>query len=178
MIFVTVGTHEQQFDRLIRCVDHLKRDNVIQEEVVMQIGFGTYEPKYCSWGRMLPYEEMERHIADARIVITHAGPSSFFMSLRFGKIPIVVPRQFAFHEHVNNHQVDFLMTAKDCLRNIIPVMDIGALKETIMAYDTIVSGMNCEWNENNEHFNRELKSLVGEMFDSRMLCHGRIGHSR
>ena len=26
MIFVTVGTHEQQFDRLVRCVDRLKAE--------------------------------------------------------------------------------------------------------------------------------------------------------
>ncbi|HHK7668656.1 TPA: multidrug MFS transporter, partial [Streptococcus pneumoniae] len=33
MIFVTVGTHEQQFDRLIKEVDYLKKENLIQDEV-------------------------------------------------------------------------------------------------------------------------------------------------
>ena len=47
MIFVTVGTHEQPFNRLIKAVDELKRDGVITEDVVMQTGFSTYEPKYC-----------------------------------------------------------------------------------------------------------------------------------
>ena len=32
MIFVTVGTHEQPFNRLIQKVDELKRDGIIQEE--------------------------------------------------------------------------------------------------------------------------------------------------
>lgn len=36
MIFVTVGTHEQPFNRLIKKVDELKRDGIIREEVVMQ----------------------------------------------------------------------------------------------------------------------------------------------
>ncbi|HGR7320225.1 TPA: multidrug MFS transporter, partial [Streptococcus pneumoniae] len=31
MIFVTVGTHEQQFDRLIKEVDYLKKENLIQD---------------------------------------------------------------------------------------------------------------------------------------------------
>ena len=35
MIFVTVGTHEQQFNRLIEYVDCLKRDGIITEEVIM-----------------------------------------------------------------------------------------------------------------------------------------------
>ena len=47
MIFVTVGTHEQPFNRLIRKIDELKRDGIIKEEVIMQIGYSTYEPKYC-----------------------------------------------------------------------------------------------------------------------------------
>ena len=46
MIFVTVGTHEQPFNRLIECVDNLKKDETITEEVVIQTGYSTYEPKY------------------------------------------------------------------------------------------------------------------------------------
>ena len=30
MIFVTVGTHEQPFDRLVECVDNLKKDGTIE----------------------------------------------------------------------------------------------------------------------------------------------------
>ena len=37
MIFVTVGTHVQPFDRLIRKVDELKRDGNIQEEIIMNV---------------------------------------------------------------------------------------------------------------------------------------------
>ena len=42
MIFVTVGTHEQSFDRLIKKVDELKRDNIIRDDIIMQTGFSTY----------------------------------------------------------------------------------------------------------------------------------------
>ncbi|HEV1534200.1 TPA: multidrug MFS transporter, partial [Streptococcus pneumoniae] len=49
MIFVTVGTHEQQFDRLIKEVDYLKKENLIQDEVFIQIGYSSYIPKYCEW---------------------------------------------------------------------------------------------------------------------------------
>ena len=48
MIFVTVGTHEQPFNRLIQKVDELKKDGVITEDVIIQTGFSTYEPKYWS----------------------------------------------------------------------------------------------------------------------------------
>ena len=34
MIFVTVGTHEQPFNRLVEKVDELKRDGIIKEDVL------------------------------------------------------------------------------------------------------------------------------------------------
>lgn len=88
MIFVTVGTHEQPFNRLIEYVDNLKRDGVIMEDVIMQTGFSTYEPKYCKWSKLLSYKEMEQNVRDAHIVITHGGPASFIMPLQIGKTPI------------------------------------------------------------------------------------------
>lgn len=59
MIFVTVGTHEQQFNRLITCVDEMKENGLIKEEVMIQTGFSTYIPKACQWVKMLSYDEMQ-----------------------------------------------------------------------------------------------------------------------
>lgn len=88
MIFVTVGTHEQPFNRLVKKIDELKRDGVITEEVIIQTGFSTYEPKYCKWSKLIPYQQMLKNVEDARIVITHGGPASFIMPLQLGKTPI------------------------------------------------------------------------------------------
>lgn len=49
MIFVTVGTHEQQFDRLIKEIDRLKESRLISEEIFMQTGFCNYIPKACDF---------------------------------------------------------------------------------------------------------------------------------
>ena len=65
MIFVTVGTHEQPFNRLIQKIDELKRDGTIQDEVIIQTGFSTYEPKYCQWSKLIPYQQMVKNVADA-----------------------------------------------------------------------------------------------------------------
>lgn len=94
MIFVTVGTHEQPFNRLIQKVDELKKDGVITEDVIIQTGFSTYEPKYCQWSKLIPYQQMIKNVADARIVITHGGPASFIMPLQIGKTPIAVASIF------------------------------------------------------------------------------------
>ncbi|MDW2799770.1 glycosyltransferase [Clostridium boliviensis] len=164
MIFVTVGTHEQPFNRLIMYVDNLKRAGVITEEVIMQTGFSTYEPKYCKWSKLLPYNDMVKNVANARIVITHGGPASFIMPLQIGKTPIVVPRQKVFDEHVNDHQVTFSKAVAESMGTIIPIIEIDDLQNIILDYDKIVADMPSGIKSNNDKFNIQLAEMVKEMF--------------
>lgn len=160
MIFVTVGTHEQPFNRLIKKVDDLVADGSIKEEVIIQAGFSTYKPEHCKWQKMMSFDEMQQNLKDARIVITHGGPSSFIEALQFGKIPIVAPRQEKFHEHVNNHQVTFTEVIEKRMNNIIPVYDIEKLANTIKNYDEIVKTKNSGESSNNKQFNEQLEQIV------------------
>ncbi len=163
MIFVTVGTHEQPFNRLVQKIDEFKKNGVITEDVMIQTGFSTYEPKYCKWSKLIPYQDMVKNVADARIVITHGGPASFIMPLQIGKTPIVVPRQHKFDEHVNDHQVEFARNVAKRMGTIIPVEDIEKLGEVIRHYDQIVANMGHEMSSNNEKFNTELEKIVNEL---------------
>ena len=167
MIFVTVGTHEQPFNRLVKAVDELKREGVITEDVVIQTGFSTYEPEYCTWSKLIPYQDMLKNVEDARIVITHGGPASFIMPLQIGKTPIVVPRQHQFNEHVNDHQVEFARNVAERMKTIIPVEDISKLGEVITNYDQIVAGMGHGMSSNNEKFCNELEKIVSDVIESR-----------
>lgn len=49
MIFVTVGTHEQPFNRLVEYMDQWAGGH--NEEVVIQTGFSSYEPENCKWSK-------------------------------------------------------------------------------------------------------------------------------
>lgn len=158
MIFVTVGTHEQQFDRLIKYVDELD----LPEEVIIQRGYSEYIPRNCRSEKLLPYEKMKQYTEQARIVITHGGPSSIMMPLQMGKIPIVVPRQKKFGEHVNDHQVEFVQKISGTT-DIIPVYDIEKLEDIIRDYDRIASG-SAEVKSNNARFNRRLEEIVEGLF--------------
>lgn len=82
---------------------------------------------------------------DARIVITHGGPASFIMPLQIGKIPIVVPRQHQFGEHVNDHQVEFTRNVAERMGTIIPVEDINNLGDTITNYEQIIVKWDMKW---------------------------------
>ena len=163
MIFVTVGTHEQPFDRLVKAIDELKRDQLITDDIFIQTGYSTYSPKYCEWSKFVPYADMEKKMAEARIVITHGGPASFIMPLQMGKTPVVVPRQAEYGEHVNNHQVEFVENVSKRMGTIIPVEDIETLGDIIMNYDQIVAGMGHGMKSNNKKFNEELEHIVEKL---------------
>lgn len=164
MIFVTVGTHEQPFNRLVKAVDELKRDGIITEDVVIQTGFSTYEPQYCKWSKLISYQEMLKNVEDARIIISHGGPASFIMPLQIGKIPIVVPRQHQFNEHVNDHQVEFAKNVAKRMGTIIMIEDIEILGSVILNYNQIIKGMEKEMLSNNIEFNDKFEAIVKELF--------------
>lgn len=163
MIFVTVGTHEQPFNRLVKSIDDLKKNGVIKEEVIIQTGFSTYEPQFCKWSKLIPYQDMIKNIEMAHIVITHGGPASFIMPLQVGKIPIVVPRQYRFGEHVNDHQVEFTNSVAKRMGGIIPVQDVSQLADIITNYENIVKEMPHGINSNNSRFNKEIEKIVSDL---------------
>ena len=164
MIFVTVGTHEQQFNRLVAYVDGMKQRGEIQEDVVIQTGFSTYEPQSCQWAKTFPYQKMQQLVSDARIVITHGGPSSFFAPMMMGKIPVVVPRTKRLHEHVNDHQVRFCRQIQELGSSIIVAENEQQLRNILENYDEITHSMSGRFESNNEAFNRNFAKIVDELF--------------
>lgn len=164
MIFVTVGTHEQSFERLVKKIDELKRDKIIDEDVIIQKGYTDYEPKYCKSYKLIGYDDMKKYLEEARIIITHGGPASFIAPLTIGKIPIVVPRQKDFNEHVNSHQKDFVeqVVARD--NSIIPCYNIQDLEKLIKEYYSIVENMKENYKSNNKLFCKKLDEEIKEIF--------------
>ena len=160
MIFITVGTHEQPFDRLLKCIDKLVEDGIISEEIVCQKGYTDYEPKNYKSEKLISYEKMQENIEKARIVITHGGPASFIAPLSIGKIPIVVPRKKEFNEHINNHQLEFSKEVAKRMKNIIVVETEEELKNAIINYDKIVKQLSNKNNSNNKAF---IKRLITEI---------------
>lgn len=159
MVFVTVGTHEQPFDRLVKYMDRWAGEH--DEEVVMQIGFSDYEPKNCTWRKLFHFDEMTANITKARIVITHGGPSSFLPVIQAGKTPIVVPRQYVFQEHVNNHQLDFCRELQQRGGNLIVVENIEELGGVIEKYGE--TEKDRQFKSHNAEFCQELGKIVDEL---------------
>lgn len=130
MIFITVGTHEQQFNRLIEKVDVLVKKQVINSQIYAQIGYTNYTPEYIDFDKMISYEKMDEYTSKSEIVITHGGPGSIMQVLAQNKVPIVVPRQRKHGEHVDDHQVYFTEKLEK-EKMILAVYNIEELSEYI-----------------------------------------------
>lgn len=102
MILVTVGSMFP-FDRLIRAVDEIA-GRTGPQAFFAQIGDGRYEPVHMPFVRFLPREEFARLLAEAEMVLSHAGVGTIVDTLKFRKPLLVLPRRERLGEHVNDHQ--------------------------------------------------------------------------
>lgn len=161
--FVTVGTHEQPFDRLITAVDELAEKNVIPTPAFIQIGYCTRIPKFCDWKRFVSWESMKMLMNNADLVVTHGGPSSFMEAIEAGKIPVVVPRSSRYGEHVNDHQSEFAHSVENRIGGIVVVDDVCALSGAI---ELARNKSAKEITSNNRHFCTELEIRIDRLMRS------------
>lgn len=159
MIFVTLGTHEQQFDRLIKEVDRLKKENLIQDEVFIQTGYSNYIPKYCEWEKIISYEKMNQLIEKSDIIITHGGPATFMGVIAKGKVPIVVPRQKKFGEHVNDHQIEFV----EKVINIYNLTVITNISDLMACISKINEQQSTDLKTNNNLFMENFIDMIDDL---------------
>ena len=125
MIFVTLGTHQDPFPRLIEGLQRLEG-----HDLVVQHGHSPAPIHAAETADFLSFEQLLEQIRRADAVVTHAGVGSILTCLRLGRTPLVVPRQSRFGEHVDDHQVE-LTEALAGDGKVVPVWDVGDLPDLI-----------------------------------------------
>ncbi|WP_051632762.1 glycosyltransferase [Nitrincola lacisaponensis] len=103
MILVTVGT-QLTFDRLIKAVEawhHNHKDF----EIIYQVGKNGYKPALGGVYEYLEAKQIDQLQSNARLVIGHAGIGTILSRLSIGRPVVILPRQFEFGEHRNDHQI-------------------------------------------------------------------------
>jgi UDP-N-acetylglucosamine transferase subunit ALG13 len=129
MIFVTVGNHTANFNRLLTKVDQLVRDKVIND-VFAQVGHSDYQPKFCKYKKFVGFLEFKEIIKQSEIVISHGGAGCIGSALFEKKVTIVVPRLKKFGEHTNDHQLQ-ITRALERQGRVIAVYEIQNLGQAI-----------------------------------------------
>ncbi len=121
MIFVTVGTHHQPFERLLDALGELAG-----AELVVQYGVGAPPPGVARAEAFMPFEAMLECFRAAEKVVTHAGVGSILCARREGHTPLVVPRRHNLGEHVDEHQAE-LTRALEQRGSVVAAWDLERL---------------------------------------------------
>ena len=104
MIFVTVGSQEFPFNRLLESIDRAVEEKEISEPVFAQTGYSAYTPRWYPSVAFLSGDDYVEKIKSADLVITHGGTAALRKALKYKKKVIAVPRLKKYHEHVDDHQ--------------------------------------------------------------------------
>jgi UDP-N-acetylglucosamine--N-acetylmuramyl-(pentapeptide) pyrophosphoryl-undecaprenol N-acetylglucosamine transferase len=101
-VVVTVGASETYgFERLIRALVPLIPADV---DVLWQTGCSAVDDLGLDTRRQVPGRELDAAMRGADLVISHAGVGSALSALESGRVPLLVPREHAHAEHVDDHQ--------------------------------------------------------------------------
>jgi UDP-N-acetylglucosamine transferase subunit ALG13 len=103
MIFVTVGA-QMPFDRLIAAVDRWARQGG-RRDVFAQIGESAYHPSSVQYVKHLEPQAFRRKVAEANLIVAHAGMGSILTALEVGRPILVMPRRGDLRETRYDHQV-------------------------------------------------------------------------
>jgi UDP-N-acetylglucosamine transferase subunit ALG13 len=130
VIFATVGTHQQPFQRFLDALDALGTPG--GEELVVQYGAGEPPAGAARAEPFMPFDRMLECFRAAERVITHAGVGSVLCATREGHVPLVVPRRPELGEHVDGHQSE-LTEALGSKGVVIPVWEVEELPALLAA---------------------------------------------
>lgn len=112
-IFVPLGTQRFPFSRLIVALNSLVEKGLYQkDEIVMQSSVYPVMPifKHVS---LIPYEEFNKFIDEAEVVVTHSGVNSIISCMEREKPLVICPRLSKYKEHVDDHQNEIANLMRD-----------------------------------------------------------------
>lgn len=100
MIFATCGSSHFRFDRMMEALCALPAS-----ELYVQHGPAD-PPPGARAVPFLPFDVLVDNIAEAEVIVSHAGVGSILCAIRAGHTPVIFPRLKRYHETVDNHQAE------------------------------------------------------------------------
>lgn len=158
MIFVTVGTQDKSFERLIKGIEQAVIEKKITDKVIVQAGNTKYESDVIEVLNYIPFEKFTDFMNKADIIITHGGVGSILNAIKLGKKVIAVPRLKEYNEHINDHQLQVIkkMTEQGYILSTQNVEEIPNKIKEIQNFKTK------EYTSNTENFIKNFKKILDE----------------
>jgi UDP-N-acetylglucosamine transferase subunit ALG13 len=108
--FVTLGSHDQPFHRLLAAVTGAAAEGVLPAPVAVQLGQTppAIDSVLAEQIAYIPPAEFQRRMLSASVIVCHGGDGAMSAALRAGKRPIVMARRRKLGEHVDDHQTELV----------------------------------------------------------------------
>lgn len=108
MVFITLGTQGNQFQRCLKMVEDLIDELHPNQEFIAQLGNTKYKSDKIQCLDFVTEADFKELIGKADIVITHAGSGALFSAIKQGKKTIAVARLHKYKEMANDHQTELV----------------------------------------------------------------------
>lgn len=152
MIFVTLGTQDKPYKRLL---DYLEHSN-ITDRIVVQAGYTKYESSKLEIYEYLDKEAFDKYLREADYIVCHSGVGTIVEGLKLHKKILAVPRLSKYGEHHNDHQVQ-IAEAYYQKGYILKMLDTDNFDEK---FNELKTFKPVEFVSNNEVFVNKLKEYI------------------
>jgi UDP-N-acetylglucosamine transferase subunit ALG13 len=146
----------------------------IDEKIIIQRGSSSYVPRNVE--SFTFKEDIEPYFAKARLVISHSATSLLEFVLKHKRPVITVPRQKKFHEHINDHQVEFaeFLEKSTGIRAILNIRELTP--EFIKKYNRIARIDSSKLKNLQSYFIDTFAKIEREVGHGWPFAHNRIGY--
>lgn len=157
LIFVTLGTQDKPFTRLLDAIEDEINIGNITDEVIVQAGFTKYKSEKMKIFDLIPQNEFIDYMKKADLVITHGGVGSIVTALQAGKKVIAAPRRAQYGEHVNDHQLQIIkcFEKKNYILALYDLSDFSRILSKVKDFTMV------PFESNNVHFLGFIENLIG-----------------
>lgn len=156
LIFVTLGTQDKSFHRLLEKLDKMIDSGIIQDEVIVQAGSTVYKSDHMKIFDYIDMAEFNAFIERCDLLITHAGVGTIINGINHHKKILAVARREKYGEHENEHQVEITMKFAK-LGYIIGCIDVDEIDVKFPKLDFFETH---PYVSNNQAFCQLIKSLI------------------
>ena len=160
MIFVTVGTQDKPFTRLLEAIDKAIEKREITDKVIVQAGHTKYTSNNMEILEYVPFDKFGEYIDNADVIITHGGVGSILSSVKKGKKVVAVARLAEYGEHTNNHQLQ-IIEKMSSQGYIIDGNNLDKIGQAILDAKNLQVK---EYISNTENFIAGLKEQINKLF--------------
>jgi len=105
-VMLALGTDHHRCDRAVDWIDDWIDGQTTPVRLVAQVGTSRRSRHGVSHD-LMPPPDLHAALAAADVVVCHGGPATIADARRAGRLPVVIPRDPALDEHVDDHQQRF-----------------------------------------------------------------------